>query len=134
MDFMKTLIPAVGSVVELTTKQPNHYIFTAKEQPFVFRKIVGKVVQNEKWLEADYVSIETGNSNYPVSMISFKRIHDIKVISGRSSNFQEFPVIGSKGQKYIVSKSNNHYSCSCTGFKFHGKCKHINLVKDDRYE
>lgn len=30
-------------------------------------------------------------------------------------------VIGSKGDKYIVYNG----KCSCTGYKYHGKCKHL---------
>lgn len=30
-------------------------------------------------------------------------------------------VVGSKGDKYIVHNG----KCTCTGFKFHGKCRHL---------
>ena len=35
-------------------------------------------------------------------------------------------VAGSKGAVYMVNKNNN--SCTCTGYKFHGSCKHLKLV------
>lgn len=35
-------------------------------------------------------------------------------------------VSGSKGNVYLVNKNNN--SCTCTGYKFHGRCKHLKLV------
>jgi hypothetical protein len=38
-------------------------------------------------------------------------------------------VAGSKGDMYTVSLSKGEYKCSCTGFKYHGKCKHIDQVK-----
>ncbi len=38
-------------------------------------------------------------------------------------------VQGSKGDKYIVEKTDNGFICTCTGFKFRGKCKHIDSVK-----
>jgi hypothetical protein len=34
-------------------------------------------------------------------------------------------VEGSGGKKYLITKSNGTYSCSCLGFSFRGKCKHV---------
>jgi hypothetical protein len=34
-------------------------------------------------------------------------------------------VRGSKGDLYIVERSENGLSCTCAGFKFRGQCKHI---------
>lgn len=127
-------IPSIGSVVSVVTKYRNIFLFTCKEQPFTYTKRVGKVVPNPKWLAADYVSVETGNPKHPVSMIKLSNIESLDIVSGGKVNFQEFPVEGSKGKMYNVKKSGDHYSCDCTGFQYHGSCKHIKLVKDDRYE
>ena len=35
-------------------------------------------------------------------------------------------VPGSNGKVYLVNKNNN--SCTCTGYKFHGRCKHLKIV------
>lgn len=128
---MNTL--TVGSVVEVRTKRANTFLPTYKQQPYVYKTYVGKVVTNPKWLDADYVSVETGNEMHPVSFIHLSAIDGIKIVEGKRSSFQEFPVVGSKNQVYTVKKSNNHYSCNCTGFKYHSQCKHIALVKDDFY-
>jgi len=34
-------------------------------------------------------------------------------------------VKGSKGDEYKVSELNGNYSCSCSGFKFRSRCRHI---------
>jgi len=34
-------------------------------------------------------------------------------------------VKGSKGDSYTVLEENGKYSCSCSGFIFRGKCRHI---------
>jgi hypothetical protein len=37
-------------------------------------------------------------------------------------------VKGSKGDEYRVTELNNNLSCSCSGFRFRGKCKHVESV------
>lgn len=37
-------------------------------------------------------------------------------------------VIGSKGNEYEVELTNKGFTCTCSGFGFHGKCKHISAV------
>lgn len=36
-------------------------------------------------------------------------------------------VVGSKGEKYLVTET----TCSCTGFKFRGTCRHFKEVNGD---
>ena len=37
-------------------------------------------------------------------------------------------VKGSKGDEYKVTELNGNLSCTCSGFKFRGKCKHADSV------
>ena len=46
------------------------------------------------------------------------------------SNYSDQPVKsiqvkGSKGKTYTVTKQGDTWKCSCPGFQFRGKCKHI---------
>lgn len=38
-------------------------------------------------------------------------------------------VTGSKGDKYVVEKTDHGYNCSCSGFKFRGSCRHIKEIE-----
>ena len=37
-------------------------------------------------------------------------------------------VTGSKGDVYRVTELNGNYSCTCSGFKFRGDCRHVKSV------
>ena len=37
-------------------------------------------------------------------------------------------ITGSKGDIYQVTELNGNYSCTCSGFRFRGDCKHVKSV------
>lgn len=41
-----------------------------------------------------------------------------------------YPVTGSRGDTYTVKHLAGEWSCSCTGFRFHGRCKHIGQIQN----
>ena len=47
--------------------------------------------------------------------------------SSTKSNIRVFKV-KSKEKEYFVELSDYNYTCTCTGFNFRGKCKHIDAV------
>lgn len=38
-------------------------------------------------------------------------------------------VEGSKGQKYFLSNHGEGWVCTCTGYRFHGHCKHVAQIQ-----
>ena len=45
---------------------------------------------------------------------------------------QAIVVKGSGGKEYFITKVGNKYNCTCTGFQFRHKCKHIEEVNENR--
>lgn len=41
-------------------------------------------------------------------------------------------VKGSKGNEYVVEQTETGMACSCDGFRYYGKCKHIDGVLNER--
>ena len=118
-------IPSANSVVKVIVSKRNINYYTSESKPFEDYIIEGVVVDNPKWADANSITIETGNKDFPVSMISIKNIKNVEIIKGSTSDSTKyFNIQGSKGSTYVVSVRENQYSCTCTGFKYHGKCKH----------
>jgi hypothetical protein len=121
-------IPAINSQVVVTVRYRDIYYFA--EKPYKLVTLTGKVVKSQKWVKADSFSLETTDKEYPVKIIPVSWVTDIKIISGKVDTVNVYNVVGSKGDKYAVTKSANQYSCTCVGFKFAAKCKHIQSIKD----
>jgi hypothetical protein len=118
-------IPSVGSTVSVVVRHKSVSLFATS--PWDEKHYTGVVVKNAKWIDADSFSLQTQDNSYPVKIINSGYVHDIKIISGKSIDVRKFNV-KSKSGTYIVTKSGNNYSCSCVGFKYHSKCKHITAV------
>jgi len=113
---MKTL-PTVGSTVSVDCR----YITKSAT-------LTGVVVNPYRWLSSDEFCLQTGNPDFPISVIKLTNVVDLKILKGSTTSIRKFKVSGSKGD-YIVTLSGKHFSCPCIGFKYHSKCKHITKVK-----
>ena len=64
----------------------------------------------------------------PFRVIEIKRIHAIndELAGPFVSTIREVNVKGSKGNQYTVTVDNDiAVSCTCPGYTFRGKCKHL---------
>jgi len=48
-----------------------------------------------------------------------------KIVTQEESEGRVWEVAGSKGNVYKVTEANGYLSCTCSGFRFRGDCKHI---------
>ena len=69
------------------------------------------------------IRIDVRGRKFAVNSVQFKTQLKEEEPEGRV-----WTVKGSKGDEYKVSELNGNYSCTCSGFRFRGDCKHIKSV------
>lgn len=99
----------------------NVSIYTCSHYPVIFT-IHGKTyispVKDRGWVE-----VPAGT-----------RLEDLQIDAPDYNTVVEeaprtFFVKGSKGDTYTVTVTNKHQrSCTCPGFKYRGKCKHLDVI------
>ena len=70
------------------------------------------------------IKIETRGRKFVVNPVQFKTGLKEPEPEGRF-----WIVKGSKGDEYKVTDINGNLSCTCSGFKFRGKCKHSESIR-----
>ena len=60
------------------------------------------------------------------------RIDRIESIDGKplEAPKNEWVIEGSKGNKYVVTRNADVYNCTCPGFMYRSKCKHVDKIKE----
>ena len=94
-------------------------------------RFVGELLPNPKHIGDDCITLSS-----PDPFLKYRVIQKRDIISIGGIEYKHEPVPmsstwnvkGSKGNEYIVTLSNGHYSCTCVGFIFHKICKHIKSV------
>lgn len=69
------------------------------------------------------IRIDIRGRKFVVNPVQFKTKLQEEEPEGRV-----WEVKGSKGDIYKVSELNGAYSCTCSGFKFRGQCKHVESI------
>lgn len=122
---MKNL-PSVGSLVEVKTRHRDHFYFSDKE--YVEYTYKGKVLDNPKWVEYNSFVISSDVPDIDFHIISPRNVVDIKYIEGNiGKEIDDSPQLF-KVKNYTVFKSKSGYRCTCVGYQYHKKCKHIKQV------
>jgi len=66
------------------------------------------------------IRIDLRGRKFMVNPVQFKTELKEPEPEGRT-----WTVKGSRGDEYKITEVNGNYSCSCSGFKFRSKCRHI---------
>ena len=66
------------------------------------------------------IRIDTRGRKFVVNPVQFKTNAQEQEAEGRV-----WTVKGSKGDEYKITERSGNYSCSCSGFRFRSKCRHI---------
>jgi hypothetical protein len=108
----------VQEVTEWSTPyQPNNILF----------------LSNNKQKLYAYINRVTGEQKILNSPIDFDpRYRKFELLRHVEDEQEGVAVKGSKGDIYYVTKNNGEYKCTCTGYRYHGTCKHIEKVKNER--
>jgi hypothetical protein len=91
----------------------------SKTKMYAFRP--GRTGKIKVFLNA--IKIETRGRKFVINPVQFQTGLQEPEPEGRV-----WIVKGSKGDEYRVSELNGNLSCTCSGFKFRGKCRHIEGV------
>lgn len=69
------------------------------------------------------IKIETRGRKFVINPVQFQTELTEPEPEGRT-----WTVKGSKGNEYKITDVNGNLSCTCSGFKFRGDCKHVKSV------
>ena len=120
------LVPTVGSVVKVRTSYRQGPSMIPPRP--AFHEYEGKVLPPYKWLN-DRQFCMSGDNDWPIRVITMDFVEDLKILSGDAkkidTDVKTWEVPGSKGNKYVVTRNSQGWSCTCTGFQFRKTCKHV---------
>ena len=95
----------------------------------------GTVVPSYKWL-TDRQFCMTGDDTMKIRVIDINLVSDLELLSGSMNEVDTevivYEIAGSKGNKYIVTKSNTGWDCNCPGFQFRKQCKHVSELSSNK--
>jgi hypothetical protein len=101
---------------------PNHVYLLDDSKTKMFAYV--KFGKGKPEVFSKPIRIDTRGRKFVVNQLQFKIDVEPEVPEGRV-----IEVAGSKGNVYKVTELNGNYSCTCSGFKFRGDCRHTKEVQ-----
>ena len=128
-------IPDAGCKVAITFEFPSYVIGSATVNKTTITGIVEKAT---KFTPSNFVRIVTDfDSPVRIREIPLYRITHLEYADGRNAtkesvniDTQTWSVMGSRGSRYTVVRTQSTWACTCPGFQFRKSCRHIQELKD----
>jgi hypothetical protein len=119
-------VPTVGSKVIVKIKYGQGSVMIPPQPTEVVFE--GTILNPYKWL-TDREFCLSGDKDWPIRVINMSQVIDIKLIEGELKTInldtKIWNISGSKGSKYVVTKTSSKWDCTCPGFGFRKTCKHV---------
>ncbi len=126
-------LPQVGSEVRVTTRHRNYNLsITDEHVDFTYQGTVGP---SHKLLSPNSFVLNTPSTpQFNRREIHIGHVVSLEYLDGRTTalttnNSRTWTVKGSKGDVYTVSEVGTSLNCTCTGFQFRRRCKHLEIAK-----
>lgn len=97
----------------------NRYFFEVPE----FVEYEGQETSLKHVDNKTHLCLTTGLKDFPIRVIDRNLILGSAPVTITATTTKI--VKGSKGQDYILTQTNNKWTCTCPGFEFRGNCKHV---------
>lgn len=116
------LVKEITADWDVEYRPPNH--------TYLMSDSMSKIYGYFKWHNPnDFVLLRTP-LRFDTRYRKFKILQKGYNFAGEDS-VPTWEIAGSNGNKYVVFKDELGYNCSCVGYKYHGKCKHIEQVQNE---
>jgi hypothetical protein len=102
-----------------TVRNGIYLLNDSKSKMYAFRAAGGSDIK----VFRSPIKIDIRGRKFQLNPVQFRTAVQEEEPQGRS-----WTVKGSRGDEYRVTESGGTFSCSCTGFRFRGECKHVKAV------
>lgn len=107
------------TIWDVEYRQPNH--------TYLMNDSMDKIIGYFKWNNPkDFTKFKN-----PIMFDTRYRKFEIVQRYEEKTNNKRWKILGSKDHVYYVEETDKGMTCTCVGYKYHSKCKHIEQVKNE---
>jgi hypothetical protein len=121
------IVQEITAWKDITYQAPNHVYLMDGDKAYGYSKWgTGPAEYFRKPLRLDrrgrkFVEVKKNSWKFNLTLVVAKE-------EPEKPQGQVWTVAGSKGNQYFVNLSTGHWSCTCAGHGFRGKCRHVDEI------